>query len=905
MQNKNAPARQVRLALLAVIALLGGCAPPPVSPPNLGKTIVRESEKVVRKTLPNGLRVIIVRDPLAEVVTTVMNYQVGSDDEAITGLAHAQEHMMFRGSQSLSASQFAEIAAITGGRFNADTQNKITQYFFVMPSQYLDIALNLEASRATGLLDSPPLWEEERKAIEQEVTRDNSDADYRLYVKMLGRLMAGTPYANPGLGTLHSFEKQIGAPQLKDFFNTWYHPNNATYVIAGDVDPVETLEKIEKVFGKIPAGKLPARQEVHLGPLQPEVFEDQSDESYTTAYVGYRFPGYQDADYAASQILADALNSQRGKLYELVASGQAFSASFQIKPFSQAGIAMAQVAVPTSTRPQEAVAKIKAVIEHYRNSGIPDDLIEAAKRRELAEAEFQRNSIQGLALQWSQAVAVEGRHSPDDDIRAIQGVTPADVNRVLRYYLDNHTATVAYAVPRNSGPVSTSATAAKSGGPEQNVIIPTEHAPLPGWAAKPLENLRAPQRKTRPVEMTLSNGIRLVVQTERITPTVVVAGLIKNNPGMQTPPGKEGIAAVTSELLSYGTTTYDRLQYQAEIDRIAASVDTGMSFSLSVLSKDFDRGVQLLADGELHPAFAPRDFRIVKAKAYQAALDREKAPDHLAQVALSKALYPPGDPERRFSTPRSIGRLTLKDVKDWHLHAYRPDLTTIVVVGDITPEQAKTSFERWFGAWSAVGPTPEVYPPPVGANRTASLFVPAASRVQDQVLLAENLGLVRADPDRAPMEVANAVLGEGFYASLLFHDLREINGYVYTVSSNLNIEKTRSLFAIAYGAMPENVGKAQALAVTDLQRLQRENLPDSRLQRAKALLIGKLVLKRQSYDGIARQLLGYASEDLPLDQDLIDARAQMEVTPEKLRDAMAKWLRPDGFVRLTVGPRPQ
>ncbi|MGZ4994330.1 MAG: insulinase family protein [Methylobacter sp.] len=557
-------------------------------------------------------------------------------------------------------------------------------------------------------------------------------------------------------------------------------------------------------------------------------------------------------------------------------------------------------------RPEEAVAKIKAVIEDYRKTGIPADLIEAARRRELAEAQLQRNSIQGLALEWSQAVAVEGRRSPDEDLRALEKVTAADVDRVLRYFLDNQTATVAYAVPKNAGIVSSAESfIGPSQGPEQNVVIPTEHKPLPDWARKPLENLRVPSKTARPVAMTLSNGIKLIVQPEQITPTVVVAGLIKHDTGLQEPPGKEGVAALASDLLSYGTSHYDRLQYQAELDRIAASVETGMAFSLKVLSKDFDRGAQLLADAELHPAFAPNAFAVVKRKAYQNALGQEKAPGHLASVALSKALYPPGDPERRFATPHSVGKLALDDVKAWHRNAYRPDLATIVVIGDISPEAAKNSFERWFGAWNAIGPTPNVYPPTVANNRPAALFIPAASLIQDQVLLAENLGLLRTDPDRAPLEVANTLLGEGFYASLLFHDLREVSGYVYTVSTNLNIEKTRSQFAIAYGAMPQNVSKAAALAIADLRRLQTETWPDVRLQHAKALLLGKHVLKGQSYDGIAQQLLSYASEGLPLDQDLLDARAQLAVTPESLRSAVAKWIRPGSFVRLVVGPQPE
>ncbi len=106
--------------------------------------------------------------------------------------------MLFRGSKTLTASQFADTTAITGGTFNADTQNQITQYFFEMPSQYLDVALNLERSRATGVLDSQKLWDQERGAITQEVTRDNSSATFRLFAKAMRTCFAGTPYADVG-----------------------------------------------------------------------------------------------------------------------------------------------------------------------------------------------------------------------------------------------------------------------------------------------------------------------------------------------------------------------------------------------------------------------------------------------------------------------------------------------------------------------------------------------------------------------------------------------------------------------------------------------------------------------------------------------------------------------------------
>ncbi|HEY1610609.1 MAG TPA: insulinase family protein, partial [Paraburkholderia sp.] len=182
---------------------------------------------VTRATLPNGLQIIVVHNPLAPVVTTMLNYRSGSDDQTVDGLAHATEHMMFRGSKTVSSAQLMDTLSLTGGDFDADTQDAVTQYFFTVPSQYLDVALKLERSRASGLLMSQALWSQERGAITQEVTQDNSNAIYRVYEKMSDRLLAGTPYAKNGLGTVKGFAHDVNSKVLLNFYHTWYHPNNA------------------------------------------------------------------------------------------------------------------------------------------------------------------------------------------------------------------------------------------------------------------------------------------------------------------------------------------------------------------------------------------------------------------------------------------------------------------------------------------------------------------------------------------------------------------------------------------------------------------------------------------------------------------------------------------------------
>ncbi len=225
----------------------------------------RKSE-VLRATLDNGLRVVILPNTLTPVATVIVNYLVGSNEAppGFPGMAHAQEHMMFRGSPNLSANQLANITASMGGRFNADTQQTITQYFLTVPADDLEVALHLESIRMRDVLDSEALWAQERGAIEQEVAQDLSNPQYIFYTRLLTVLFKGSPYALDALGTKASFDRTTGA-MLKQFYDTWYAPNNAILVIAGDLDPQKTLTKIRELFGPIPSKKLPSRPPVNLG----------------------------------------------------------------------------------------------------------------------------------------------------------------------------------------------------------------------------------------------------------------------------------------------------------------------------------------------------------------------------------------------------------------------------------------------------------------------------------------------------------------------------------------------------------------------------------------------------------------------------------------------------------------
>lgn len=860
--------------------------------------------KVTRATLKNGLQVVVVQDPLAPVVTTVLNYRAGSNEQQFPGEAHALEHMMFRGTPGISQTQLFEISQLMGGDYDADTQSEITQYFFSVPAQYLDVALRVEADRARNLTLAQSGWKAESGAIKQEVTQDDSVPLAKLFTRtILPSIFKGTPYAKDGLGTLQSFNHQIDSKVLRQYYSTWYHPNNAVYIITGNVDGPSAVKEVQKYFGSIPAAKLPARPKVTLQPLKSASYRVDSDQPYSLVAVAYRLPGWKDKDYAAAQILESVLNNQRGDIYGLVASGKSLYAGFQDIQSHPYGTASAAISVvPVTTKAESAAADLQAVLAAYRKSGVPADLVQVAKQRAIADAQFRGNSIQGLAFEWSDAVAAQGESSPDQMLAAIQRVTVDDVNRVLRKYVDPSHAIIAYAVPKNLGKVNAGASGTHK---ENNTITPEKPQPLPAWAKAAFAHVQVPQQTLHPVEMTLSNGMHLIVQPEHVTKTVEVHGSIQSNEAIQAPAGKLGVADIVGGLFPFGTTTYNRIQLREQLDAIAAEASAGTDFSLRVLSDKFDRGVQLLADEELHPAFPEQAFGIVKQQSVGALTGVMTSPDHLLDVAVNKALYPATDPVQKYATPQTAAAVSLEDAKSYYASVYRPDMTSVVVIGDITPELAKATFEKYFASWKAEGPKPEVTLPAVPKNPATSVQVPDTGRVQSQVQLVQVLDLRRADPDWATLAVGNNILGGGGFGSLLMDDLRVKHGYVYDARSTIESYKNRAEFSISYACDPDKIVPAENLAIADLRSLQKGQISENALQKSKAMLISDVPLRQESFGGVANQLLRFDSLGLPLDQATIDARRELAASAQSVRAALVKWIDPSKFVRAIQGPAPK
>ena len=405
--------------------------------------------------------------------------------------------------------------------------------------------------------------------------------------------------------------------------------------------------------------------------------------------------------------------------------------------------------------------------------------------------------------------------------------------------------------------------------------------------------------------MGLPNGIRLIVRPTTVSRTIGLYGQVKNKRDLQTPKGQEGVADILDALFSYGTTTLDRLAFQKAVDDIAANLSAGSTFSLEVLEDQFDRGVSLLADNVLHPALPEEAFKVVQKETIGLVAGRLKSPSYLARRALRAGLYPKKDPTLRQATPATLRSLTLRDVKKYHQSVFRPDLTTIVLIGDISPEQGRAVVEKYFGGWKALGPKPETDLASVPLNKRSIASVPDKSRVQDLVLLAQTLGLNRSNPDYYPLQVGNHVLSGAFYATRLYHDLREEAGLVYTVESILDVDKTRGLFEVVFACDPPNVSKARGMVEENLRKMQAAPVTSAELRQAKTLLLRHIPLSQSSTEGIAQLFLGLSIQGLPLDEPHRAAKRYLEITAEEVQAAFQRWIRARDFVQVSLGPEPK
>ncbi|MCS6897657.1 MAG: insulinase family protein, partial [Nitrospira sp.] len=360
-----------------------------------------------------------------------------------------------------------------------------------------------------------------------------------------------------------------------------------------------------------------------------------------------------------------------------------------------------------------------------------------------------------------------------------------------------------------------------------------------------------------PVKTLTPNGLTLVVLEQHDLPLVEIHALIKTG-SAQDPPEKAGLANLTASLLDEGTTTRSSKQLAEQIDFVGGSleIDTGEDFttaSMRVLKKDVELGFTILSDILLHPTFPQREFERARAQILGEIASENDDPGRLAMKMFNQVVFQ----NHPYQWPvigleDTVSRIELRDVQHFHAKEYLPNQTILVVVGDITVEQATALTRTHFGAWKQ-GPVParSAKKPPVIDKKIVRLL--DKDLTQSTIVLGHG-GVSRTNPDFYAITVMNHILGAGGFSSRLMDTIRDKQGLAYGITSHYDARAMPGSFWVSLQTKTDTTNQAINAVVAEIKALREGPIGDQELADAKSFLIGSFPLRFDTTAKLARLL---------------------------------------------------
>lgn len=851
-------------------------------------------------TLRNGLKVVVVEDRVAPVVQTSVWYGFGSLDEAAgkTGLAHALEHMMFRGTNTISAGGLDDVVARLGAQMNGETTYDYTEFYFEMPADKIDVALAVEADRMQHAALRASDWAVERNAVLNEIDGDASSPFFNLLSRVRAAAFPDQPAGRTPLGNRNDVANATVA-DIARYYREWYAPNNAALVVAGDVSHQVVFAKAQRYFGAIPSKKVPTPS--HRNPVASpgQTVEAQFPFPFEILDLAYAIPGDTQTGEPAVSTLATLIENQRSPFYKaLVQSNVALAIEANADTQLRGGLLNVFIVLNPGHSGAEAQAIFQNTVNGVLESGYNAELVTAAKRLTIADRLYAADSIDGIGDLTGYTYGIVGEKLADEDNR-LAALSGDDLLATTRKYLSRPTV-VGHLRPNESPPRGNSTKSDAAATDDFSKRVPNGPIVEPSWIAKAVRTPTTARSAVYPTTFTLSNGLRVIVQQKPDRPTFVLRGSIASSPAFQ-PPGQEGIERLASAVADYGSDAYPFEQRRKATDEMGAFVITGEDFSAQGEARDFEQIAKILADGEAHPSFAEQWLSLERSQLANSLASENDISGVMIDRAYDRLLLSSDDPSLRQPTPASVTRITRDDLAAYANRYWRPDLTTIAVVGDVSPQRVRSALEASFGAWKAAGTKPNSH----------LMAMPPASSGHDYIGTAANqvyirLGqpaVARSSPDYDTFLVLNQILGgSGAFESRLWQEMRQKRGLVYSVNSEVEANRDRGDFRIELNASPQRVVEAVKFVREQLQRLQTQPVTTTELQEAKVRLVSNALLDEASSTGQAKQLLDIIDNDLPLNyyQTLNERFAR--ITAADVERVAKTYLRPERLVEVYAGP---
>lgn len=905
--------------------------------------------KLTDYTLPNGLRVILAEDHSAPVVAVDTWYRVGgaNDPEGRSGFAHLYEHMMFEGSANVPNGQWDVLLESIGANHNAYTANDKTAFWEVAPSNQLPRVLWMESDRMASLNVTEQAFENQRKVVIEEFNQRVANRPYGLANRRLfTQPMQGyVPYERSVIGSVEDLNAAT-LKEVKDFHDTYYKPNNATLVIVGDIDVAQTQKLVQAYYGDIPAGPevTPILKRYPLPPEFPVLRTDTasgckigSEETlidpqvevprWAATLVG---PVRGNPDFYALKLLTDILAGGNSSRFEqnIVQQGKAASAYVGLSDYLGASILYA-IAQPNSGDPVEKMPDlVRAEFAKVISDGVTQAELDRVKKQELVNAitSFRESALN--SAEWLQdAVLTFGDPKRmTDEVARYQAVTLADIQRAAQTYLCDKPMNIQLTLKegqevlsKDPGPLVKSVEPALSGGegvkptaePASKVLdielTKDVLASLPEGAisrtavpaALPVSKSTFPPFK----QFKLDNGLNVIFVPQTEVPKLRLE-LAVGGSNAAVPADKQGVADLMADLLTKGTKTRSAAEIAETIEAAGGSVGSNAalewtSLSVDALASDATLAFDLLNDMARNAAFPEKEFEVDKTQTLTYLQQDAVNSTSMANRQFGRLAYG-GHPYGFITSSETVGQLTRADLVEFHQTYFKPNNALLVIVGDLTAEEAQTQAERVFGDWASAEAPDFLQYPEAKLGDTSLIYLVDRPTSEQATVQVGNRAINARNPDRYALEVVNTVLGSGS-SSRLYTNLREDKGYTYGVYSRFGRPNDVSTFRVVGDVSQDHAGDAVQEILKELKRIRTEPISDKELTEAKNQLIGSFALALEQPSDFADALATRFLTGVPIDELKNYLQNIEQVTAGEAQAAAASYIDSEQPIIVVVG----
>lgn len=852
-------------------------------------------------TLSNGLQVILHVDRKLPIVHVNQWFHVGSKNEkpGRTGFAHLFEHMMFQGSKNAAEDYFTYVekagANLREGGVNGTTDNDRTNYFATVPSGNLEALLWVESDRLATLTEAlnQEKLDNQRDVVKNERRQGLENQPYGRAFKLIVENLhpAGHPYSWMVIGS-HEDLTAASLDDVKEFFRTYYTPNNLSLVIAGDFDPAETKRLVEKYFGGIPPGPALDRPARWLPKLEGErIIEALDRVPQARTYMTWPVPEYFSPEEAplelASAILTDGLSARLNKV--LVYDRQLCTNVFSFNnPMEISGF----FSVVATARPGVELEQIESIVTAELSRLAKEGPTPAELRRAQTKREY--NFVTGLEriggfggkadLLNQYNIYLGDPNKFEADVNRFRRVTVNDVRQVVATWLDTRNRLLVRFHPETSGRPA-------------DVALDRQQQPTLG-VDKPF---RTPEVKSAKA----ANGIDIFVVERPELPKVAVTFVTRAG-NVADPSGKEGVANMVISTIDMGTKTRKALEIEDALGDLGTSLfgfatREASQLGFEVLSRNVDPALALVAEVVRQPVFPESEVDREKKRTLDNLSQQENNPNALAARIRGMLVFGHDHPYGRAMLPATVQQITRADLVAFHETYWKPASSALIFVGDITLAQATDLVQRHFGTWSG-GAAPAVNIPAPKPMGTGKIYVvdrqDAAQTVVTQILPAPN----RKAPDYYALRLADAVWGGGGFGTRLNLNLRENKGYSYGVFSNLALLSQAGSWWANGGVQTNKTKESVAEFLAELQNLAgAKPISEKELEDAKATRIRGYAQQFESHGRIAQQIADLWAAGMPITELQRESDESAKATLAEVNAAAQKYAAPGQATLLLVG----